>query len=241
MGLSRGSGVSLWRQIAETLTEEIEADAFNPEKRLPTEYALAKRFNVNRHTIRRAIDVLEERGIVRVEQGRGTFIHEDIIDYRVGKRTRFQEIIKRQYREPSGELLSVSERPAPALIARELGLSTGAPLIVIRTLGRADGRPISLAMHHFSGERFPRIGDHYRQTRSVTRALQDSGIADYTRKITRITTRMPDRDEARLLQTSVTRPVLVSEAVNVDGDGNQIEYGVSLLVSDRVQIVVESD
>ena len=36
---------------------------------------LSERFGVNRHTLRRAIEVLRQEGIVGVERGRGTFGH----------------------------------------------------------------------------------------------------------------------------------------------------------------------
>jgi phosphoribosyl-ATP pyrophosphohydrolase len=68
------SGIARWRQIAETLRQEVTSGVF-VTGRLPTESSLATRFHVNRHTVRRAVAVLVKEGIVRVEQGRGTFVH----------------------------------------------------------------------------------------------------------------------------------------------------------------------
>ena len=50
---------------------------------------LSERFGVNRHTVRRAISTLVEQGLLRVEQGRGTFVAEDVVEFVVGERTRF--------------------------------------------------------------------------------------------------------------------------------------------------------
>ncbi len=85
--VERGSGVALWRQIEETLAGEIARKQLR--ERLPNEATLAERFGVNRHTIRRAVQALEARGMVRIEQGRGTFVQEEFIDYKLGKRSRF--------------------------------------------------------------------------------------------------------------------------------------------------------
>ncbi|MFC7539728.1 GntR family transcriptional regulator [Siccirubricoccus deserti] len=67
--LARGQGVALWRQIAGSLEAEIAAGGLAPGARLPTEAELTARFRVNRHTVRRAMEELENRGLVRVEQG----------------------------------------------------------------------------------------------------------------------------------------------------------------------------
>ena len=110
--LARGQGIALWRQIAGTLEKEIAGGDLSPGARLPTEADLSARFGVNRHTVRRAMEELKSRGLVRIEQGRGSFVAEDVLDYPVGPRTRFSETIRRQNREPQGRILRLEEMPA---------------------------------------------------------------------------------------------------------------------------------
>ena len=88
----RQSGMTLWRHIAETLRQEIGGPDYPPGARLPTEAELSARFAVNRHTVRRALEELSRGGLIRVEQGRGTFVAEDVLDYTVGTRTRLSLI-----------------------------------------------------------------------------------------------------------------------------------------------------
>ena len=85
--LTRSAGVALWRQIAQMLEAEIRQGVYPPGGQLPTEAQLAARFRVNRHTLRRAIASLQEGGHLRVEQGRGTFVQEETIEYPVARRT----------------------------------------------------------------------------------------------------------------------------------------------------------
>jgi GntR family transcriptional regulator, phosphonate transport system regulatory protein len=89
--LERGAGVAVWRQIEQILAAEIAAKGFGEDGRLPSEGELARRFDVNRHTVRRAMLGLAALGLVSVEQGRGTFVQPGAIDYSIGKRTRFTE------------------------------------------------------------------------------------------------------------------------------------------------------
>lgn len=100
----RHDGVALWRQIATTLQERIGAGTYPPGKQLPTEGELSRRFAVNRHTVRRALEELSRGGLIRIEQGRGSFVAEDVIDYAVQPRTRFSEWIRRHNKEPSGRV-----------------------------------------------------------------------------------------------------------------------------------------
>ncbi|HHB81205.1 MAG TPA: GntR family transcriptional regulator, partial [Aliiroseovarius sp.] len=44
----------IWKAIAETLAAEIARGHYAPGAKLPTEAQLARRFGVNRHTVRRA-------------------------------------------------------------------------------------------------------------------------------------------------------------------------------------------
>src|SRR5258708_20451574 len=72
--LERGAGVAVWRQIEQTLAAEIAASGFGEDGRLPSEGELAKRFDVNRHTLRPALLRLAARGLVRLDQGRGAVV-----------------------------------------------------------------------------------------------------------------------------------------------------------------------
>lgn len=238
--LARGGGVSLWRQIFAEIEREIADGRHRPGARLPTEQALTARFGVNRHTVRRAMEELEAAGLLRVEQGRGTFVAEDVLDYRVGARTRFTEIILRQNREPGGRILRVAEVVADAAVAAALGLARGRPVVKAERLGSVDGRPVVVGTHFFPAARFPRIAAALADDPSITRALAAGGVPDYRRRVTRVTARMPTPEEAGLLEQSRNRPVLAAESVNTDPEGAPVEAGWSCYAAGRVQIVVES-
>jgi GntR family transcriptional regulator, phosphonate transport system regulatory protein len=238
---ARPYGTSLWHHIAETLGAEIRSGAYEPGEKLPTELELAERFGVNRHTARRAVASLQDAGLLRIEQGRGTFVQEDIVDYPLSNRTRFSEIVERQARNPSGALLRKATLPADETIAQALAISVGAPLALIETMGLVDGIPISLAAHHFPLDRFPGLYEAYDAERKVTPMLRRLGVTDYLRKSTKIISRLPDSYEMRHLKLARTTPVICLEAVNVDEQGMPIEFGYSRFSSARVQIVVGQD
>lgn len=241
MSLDRGNGIAVWRQIEAALTDDIRKQHFAPGERLPNETELAERFGVNRHTVRRALGVLERGGIVRIEQGRGTFVQEHAIDYTIGRRTRFSENMRKAGLSASIEVLRASEMPAPAAVAEALRLPRGARVVQLTTLGRAEGRPIDVAQSYFAVDRFAGIAERVREHASITRALQTFGILDYTRGSSRVTARLPDDETARLLAQPKTHPVLEVEAVNLDLQGEPIQYAVTRFSGDWVQLVFDPE
>jgi GntR family transcriptional repressor for pyruvate dehydrogenase complex len=67
---------SLHKQVADQLQDLIVAESLLPGERLPSERELAETMGVSRTVVREAIRVLSDRGLVRVESGRGTYVQE---------------------------------------------------------------------------------------------------------------------------------------------------------------------
>ena len=237
VGNSDSCGTARWQQIAGALRAEIGGPGLPPGARLPTETQFAARFGVNRHTVRRALDELSRSGAIRVEQGRGAFVADEVIDFAVESRTRFSEWVRRHNREPGGETLRVGPEPASPAVAAGFGIARGETVLVLARLGLADGVPVSIGLHHFRPR--PGLEDALRQHGRVTDALLAAGIAHYRRRSTRVTARLPTRAEAALLRIPHTRPLLACENINVDGDDAVIEVGLAAYPSSRVQLVFE--
>lgn len=72
-------GVELRRGLPDQLVSRIiaavAAGEHPPGSRLPPEEVLAGRYDVSRLTLREAVKVLRDKGVLRVEQGRGTFVN----------------------------------------------------------------------------------------------------------------------------------------------------------------------
>jgi len=231
----------IWRQIASTLEDEMDNGVYRPGDQLPTESTLAQRFQVNRHTVRRAMSSLQELGRVQIEQGRGTFVQSELIDYPIGERTRFTQIINEKKRLPAKTLLRAEQVRADPTVSRNLGIRKGAPVVLLEAISVVDSQPISVATHYHPAKRFEGMIAAFKTSLSVTEALKACGVDDYKRFSTKITATMPTRQIATHLQQPTTRPVLQTESIDVDMDGRAIEYGVSYFASDRTQLVVESD
>lgn len=238
--LDRGAGIAIWRQIMEWLKAEIASGAFEKGSRLPPESEIAARFGVNRHTVRRAIAALTAEGILRADQGRGTFVAAAPISYPITSRTRFSEIVSGQDKAPSGRLIGSGTEEADALLANWLKVPIGTLLIRIETLRVADGVPVMIGTSWFEQSRFPNLVADYAESGSVTKALAKAGVADYRRKESRVTAELVDPQDVAVLNVASGQPVLVVESLNLDADGEPMQYTRTRMAADRIQLVVES-
>jgi GntR family phosphonate transport system transcriptional regulator len=234
------TGVALWRQVADGIERGIADGRFAAGERLPGETEIAETYRVNRHTVRRALAMLADRGLVRAERGSGTYVETRRLAYPLRARTRFSEIVGAGGREPRGLLIEAAEQPATRELARELGLRMGVPLIRIEALRSADRTPICISTSWLSAERFPGAGRVFAANRSMTKLLAHYGIRDYRRGSTRITAAIADASDAARLDLALGRPVLVVDSTDVDTDGKPLVTKRSRFAAERVEFVVEN-
>jgi GntR family phosphonate transport system transcriptional regulator len=246
MRSANDQGISRWRQIEAILAQEIARGAFGPSGRLPPATDLAARFGVNRLTVLRAIRHLEEEGIVSVEQGRGTFVSEKAVSFRLGGRARFEENILENQKTPRRVLISVEVAPADERIAALLELTPGQPVAVVCLLSVADAEPVSYGFSYLPMDRLPGVDAAFRAAAetpsgklSVTEVLASLGVPDYRRKFIRIRARPPNPSEIEHLKISFADYVMEAENIHVDPAGVPIMYGHAGFASNRVEFLLD--
>ncbi len=231
----------IWKSIADTLATEIAGGHYRPGDRLPTEADLSARFGVNRHTVRHAIAALVDAGTLRTRRGAGVFVTSVPTEYPLGRRVRFHQNVAASGRAASRRLTLLDTRGCDAAEAAALILPPGAPVHVVEGVSLVDDQPLAVFRSVFDAARFPDLLVHMAAHRSVTRALSESGLADYTRADTRLTAKLVKPTMALMLQLPQGAPVLRSVAVNVDADGRPVEYGTTWFAGDRVTLTVNPD
>jgi len=235
------SAIPLYVQIAEALRANIQAGMYQVGDRLPTEMVLSERFGVNRHTLRRAIELLRQEGLLRADRGRGTFVAAMPITLSIGKRVRYNAMLSAQGLQPSKQTIRLLEIPAEEAIARQLRCAVGAPVVLLESLSRADGIPISLNSKHFPGALLPNLMAHCARYTSISALFQEQYEFDHMRASTRVSARTVQPRDARLLELPLNSPILLTESVNVNQHGQVIEYGVTRFRGDRMELVFETD
>lgn len=240
--VERRGGIALWRQIADLIRTGIAAGTLGEKGKLPPEIELSSRFGVNRHTVRAAIAALVQEGVLRAEQGRGTFVAtRRKLSYPITSRTRFSTGLEGQVKERKSTLLSHEVGPATARVAEALGLAEGAPVLHMETLSETDGRPLSRASSWFDAERFAGFEKAYAETQSVTAAFRQYGVDDYLRRSTIVSARHADPADLADLKLAPGAIVLVTTAINVDTQGRPIQFAEARFAADRVELSLSTE
>jgi GntR family transcriptional regulator, phosphonate transport system regulatory protein len=237
---SDSAGVALWRRVADALEREIAAGGYAAGTRLPGEIALALRLGVNRHTVRRALATLAERGLVRPQRGSGTYVEARRLPYPIRSRTRFSEIVDAAGRIAGGRLLASATEPADTDIARRLGIARGTAVIRLDIVRSVDRAPVSAGTTWLPADRAPDAGRIYRETRSMTRTLAQLGINDFRRQSTTISAAIADAADAALLCLPPGRPLIIVDSTDVTANQKPILTTRARFAADRIELVVQS-
>ncbi len=232
---------AIWKSIADTLQSEIAGGQYRPGAKLPTEADLAARFGVNRHTVRHALGSLADDGILHTRRGSGAFVAVKAADYPIGRRVRFHQNVLAAGQMPSREIHRLETRISSAREAEALQLSEGEMVHVVEGVSLADGAPMAASLSVFPAGRLPGLLEKLQRVPSVTEALADLGISDYTRASTRLTAEAATPILALKLRITEGAPILRSVAINIDAAGVPIEFGTTWFVGERVTLTIAPD
>lgn len=237
--IQRGVGkVPVYIQISESLSIEIQ-DLYKAGDQLPPEGELAQRFNVNRHTLRRAIDELVQKGTVVRRHGKGVFVVSSFIDYSINTQTRFTETLENQGKVTDSKVTKKIIIPARGGIASRLGIENGSDVIFLETLRTVDEVPFCVISHFLPLEGMEIIYEKYNKG-SLHNFVKKHCGAGLKRKESLISSVMPEPGDAELLKMPRNLPVLRVKSLNVSIDtGIPVEYVVTRFRGDATQLLVQ--
>ncbi len=229
----------LYVQISETLLEHIEAGELAPGTRLPPERELSQMLGVNRLTLRRALRLLEQQGLLSRMQGRGTYVAEPKIEREAGRLVSFTRGMSRRGYSVGTRLISVEQRPVEASLAKELKLPTSAPVYFIVRLKTLNREPVLIERYTIPVRRFPGLDRFDLEGRSIYDILQVEYGVPIQRARQSLEPVAADPFDAALLGVAEGAPLMLERRLSFDADGEPVEHGRDLYRGDRFRFVTE--
>ena len=131
-------GQSRYGALADALRQRIVVGEWAPGVALPAEQLLASQHGVALGTLRQALALLVEQGLVDRVHGKGTFVRAGLAGAPMLRFFRFEH---GQAEVPASRILARELKPAPAAVATSLGLDKGEQALHLRRLRSLGGVP----------------------------------------------------------------------------------------------------
>ena len=229
----------IYYQIYESLKKDVANKIYKTGDKLPSENHLSKRFEVNRHTVRRALQILKNEGILFSKRGSGVIVQDSKFKYKIGKRVRFSQNITNENYIPKTKIIRSEIRKASKMEADNLKINSRDEILLIETTGKINNIPTILTKRTIPNKRFPSFLKIFQKELSVTHTLKLLGINDFVRSNTNIIAELADSIQANLLNCKINSPLLKTTYVNQDLNSIPIEYSQTWFVGERIQLTLE--
>lgn len=254
MGPKAATAGSLHEHVADQIRRAIDNGELGPGDRLPAEGELAARYEVSRHTVRRALADLTAEGLVTSSRGRGRIVRDDrplvwnasTFESRARHREMSAEVdqwstcITEQGRRAEQEIEVALVLP-PVDVARNLDVPPDRSVVVRRRLRLVDDVPYQIADSYFPEELVR--GTPLMEPRDVA---APGGVLAYighpqVRYRDEIRVRMPAKAEAERLELLAGTPVAEHTRIGYAADGRALRVMITIAPGDRNVVVYEVD
>ena len=193
-----------YRQLLQLLRQQILSGRLAPGARLATEEELVQTYGLSRGTVRKAIEQLAAEGLVRTEQGSGTYVssaHPSAVPFRFGDDGAGAPAT---YRVITREII-----PASMQIAERLSLSIGEPVIHLVRVRSKRGRTAGFSERYLPRSLCPDLLEQDLTQGSIHDILVNHSELPLLRAVVEIEALMLGAEDAALLEVPPATPAIV--------------------------------
>lgn len=221
LSLDKAAPTPLYYQLKERLRANI-ADV-GPGIQIPSEQELMQFAGVSRQTTRRATSDLVHEGLLRSEQGRGTFTCASRVETDLSGLRGFTETIVEAGHVPTTRVVDLKKTVVEDAMARQLGIEVGSRVWVLRRLRLIDGEPAMLEVSHIPVQIAPQL-DEEDLTSSLYHVFEDVyGLKPFGGREV-IVAIAAEPDVAELLRVEAGVPMLFTTRTTTAADARVLDF-----------------
>jgi DNA-binding GntR family transcriptional regulator len=232
--IDRDSFEPAYAQLAGILRHSMATGILRPGDQLPSESQLCDRYGVSPMTVRRAINILIDQGVVTAEQGRGTFVKPVAMGAASFQLTELQNLFS-DPTHTSVQLLETRIVTADERIARKLVIPIKRRTIYMRRLLCTDGVPAFYHREYLIYDPARPIVESEMEVTALQHLFSGSGGSILKRGDLNIEATILTAEEACLLQAPQPMAAFCLEHVFYGFDDKPISWGWFIARADRLR------
>ena len=233
---ARTSFEPAYLHIANTIAEKIGAGVYRPGDQLPTEPQLRAMFGVSPATIRRAVNILLDRGLVNTTQGKGTFVRAQDLGEAVFRLQEITDMWTEDEASVDVRLLEARIVPARDKVAEMLELDPDEPVVYMRRLVLRRGQPLVYQMEHVVYDEHRPFVETQLQITSLDGLLQAARAEGIPSGQLTIQAVSLDSEAARFLKVRDGSPAFCLEHLFLSFGGQPVSWGRFLCRADQFRL-----
>lgn len=230
----------LYLRIADHLRKRIDNGELAPGEQLLPETQLAESYGVARMTVRQALEVLQEEGLIGRKRGRrgGTFVKAAPPQIELTRIDGILPQLRERGQAIESRVISARELQGTYEVCSALEIDEGNPVYQIVRLRSIRGVPTLLENSYFPAEIFPDL-----LSRDLTSSIYEL-LEHYNRrpvaKVEEIIVALCSPQEMELMQVTKARQLLRIMRVARDSAGTVVELSEDLIRYRSTRIVVKT-
>lgn len=234
-----GRGAPLYRQIYETLRNQIQDGTYPPGGRFPHQHALSRQFGVSLMTLRQALDLLEREGLIRRRHGIGTFVVSPQIDYDLFQFRTFTGDLQSRGEQVETRVLGARFITPDSQTADALGRREAEAVWLLERLRVVRGRPMVYQCSHLPAPIGREVERHDLEHFSLRHILRFKLGIEITQARETIYAVKLGRPQAAHLGRRAGTPAFLSERVSFGPDEAAVVFDRAIIPGDQFRLIRE--
>lgn len=216
----------VYRNVMRDLKNKIAQGEFEQLK-LPDERSLARQYDVSRSSLKRALELLAQQGIIFKKRGSGTFINplylknQSLFKYE-GSNLGITDSFKIPGKKQSIKILAYQVIAPSADLRQDLFLQEGDFVYEIKRLRLIDEQPFMIETGYIPIKILPQLKPKVLEG-SLFNYLQDAWGKSVTRSFLNITVEPSNANDQKMLKLTANEPVGVMSGIFFLDDGTPFE------------------
>ena len=215
----------IYKSVADRLRIRVNGAECRVGDVLPGEKALAEQYGVSRMTIRKAVDMLIEWGLVERRHGSGTYVTKKDVQHETKGLSGFTELMREQGRTLTSQVLEFRTMPAPPAIASQLRVKVNEPVYYSSRIRSVDGRALLLEESYMPVRLFRNLSVAHLEGSKFDYIERECGIA-IAGNYECFSAVLADRVTAELLHIEQGAPILRLTSLSYSEDGEFLNYSI---------------